>query len=168
MSNLHPSVDFPQHPEDYIPQHPEDYIPQHPALHLEPAEGGVGDLIKFAKWIRNKTSDRGDKAAKLLIKYKKCKDEEKEIENEPDKKSWFAKSKEKKLKVAKKKRRKIGDKLRNIYMEVMRNKKIYDKDEDDGQPYELFYADLRNELMQEGVDESEIDGLIEMFKDIVT
>ena len=44
-----------------IPQHPEDYIPQHPALHLEPAEGGAVDLIKFAKWIRNKTSDNGCK-----------------------------------------------------------------------------------------------------------
>lgn len=151
-----------------IPLPPEDYMPQHPVLHLESSEGAVGDLIKFSKWIRNKTSDRGDKAAKLLIKYKKCKDKEEEIENEPDKKSWFAKSKEKKLKEAKKKRHKIGDKLRNIYMEVMRNKKIYDKDEDDGQPYELFYADLRNELMQEDVDKSEIDEFVEMFKDIVT
>ena len=53
-------------------------------------------------------------------------------------------------------------------MEVMRNKKIYDKDEDDGQPYELFYADLRKELMEEGVEESEVDVLIEMFKDVVT
>lgn len=151
-----------------IPQPPKDYMPQHPTLHLEPAEGPLNDLIKLAKWIKNKTSDRGDKAAKLLIEYKKCKDNEEEIEKEPDKKSWFAKSKEKKLEEAKKKRHKIGDKLRNIYMEVMRNKKIYDKDEDDGQPYELFYADLRNELMQEDVDKSEIDEFVEMFKDIVT
>lgn len=151
-----------------IPQPPEDYRPQHPVLHLESSEGLIGDTIRLAKWISNKTSDRGDKAAKLLIKYKKCKDKEEEIENEPDKKSWFSKSKEKKLKEAKKKRHKIGDKLRNIYMEVMRNKKIYDKDEDDGQPYELFYADLRNELMEEGVDESEVDELVEMFKEVVT
>lgn len=162
MSNLHKS-NFVS-----IPQPPEDYRPQHPALHFEQTEGLITDTIRLAKWIRNKTSDRGDRAAKLIIKYKELKDKEQQIEEGPETTSWFGKSKEKKLKETRKKRHKIGDKLRNVYMEVMRNKRLYEKNEDDGQHYELFYQDLRNELLQEGVEEDEVDVLIDLFKDVVT
>jgi len=162
MSNLHSSkiID--------IYQSPENYMPQHPVLHLESSEGLIDDTINLAKWIGNKISDRGDKAAKLLIKYKKCKDKEEEIKNEPDKKRWFAKSKEKKLKEAREKCSKIGRKLEKVWREVLDNREKYIKKGPPPVPFGLFYADLRKELMEEGVDESKVEDFIEMFKDVVS
>jgi len=175
MSNLHSSkiVD--------IPQPPEDYRPQHPTLHLEPAEGPVGDLIKLATWIENKTSDRGDKAAHLLIEYDaertKKKELEKERENievEPDTKNWLGysyknkklKKNQKELDKIKKNLNKIASKIREVYRIVQRNKKIYDKNTDDDKPYEVFYEDLEKELGEEGLDSDKIEELVLLFKEL--
>lgn len=123
-------------------------------------------MIQFAKWIRNKTSDRAAAVAKLLLKLAALQEKEKELEANPDHKGWFGTSNHKKLKKIDEKKKKINKKLSHLEMEVLRNPKLYEKDHDDNKHNEVFYDRLTT-LLAKKVSQSKVEELIALFKKTV-